>query len=109
MARYMETADELRKEVESFVKIFIEGEPLTQQVGEEQVPVDPQDRRNVAAQRLGHIVNLAIRACPRGVQHTVRLNIVREAVGRYCKVTMTEETDERTGRSYHKIHIQPRS
>jgi hypothetical protein len=94
MARYMETADDLRKEVETLVNALEVGWC---------VPPD------AIAQKIGHMINLAIRACPRGVQHTVRLNIVKEAVGRYCKVTMTEETDERTGRSYHKIHIQPRS
>jgi hypothetical protein len=107
MARYMETADDLRKEVESFV----EGNLLQLHPGLEDGDPCGRDSEliNQMVCQIGHMINLAIRACPRGVQHTVRLNIVREAVGRYCKVTMTEETDERTGRSYHKIHISPRS
>ena len=94
MARYMETAADLAKEVEALLAecAVCEGEKV-----------------GAITQRVGHIINLAIRACPRGVQHTVRLNIVREAVGKYCRVTMTEEMDERTQRTYHKIHISPRS
>jgi len=89
----METAADLAKEVEGLVD-SLEGCNLAP---------------SYLANKIGHIINLAIRACPRGVQHTVRLNIVREAVGKYCKVTMTEEVDERTQRTYHKIHITPRS
>ena len=97
MARYMETAADLAKEVNS----LLEDERL--------IPQSDEAIKNIVSQKIGHIINLAIRACPRGVQHTVRLNIVREAVGKYCKVTMTEEVDERTQRTFHKIHITPRS
>lgn len=110
MARYLETAGELRKEVENLVEVFISGKgPLTHEVNGEQVPVDYQDRVGMATRQIGHIINLAIRCCPRGVQHTVRKNIVEKAVGKYCRVRMTEETDERTGNTFHKIHIEPRS
>jgi hypothetical protein len=103
----MEVAEDLGKEVESFV----EGNLLQLHPGLEDG--DPCGRDtlliNQMVVQLGHIINLAIRCSPRGVQHTVRLNIVKEAVGKYCRVTMTEETDERTQRTYHKIHITPRS
>lgn len=94
MARYMETAADLAKEVEAFINGM-------------HYDYTESELKSIAG-KLGHIINLAIRACPRGVQHTVRLNIVREAVGKYCRVTMTEELDERTQRTYHKIHIEPR-
>jgi len=94
MARYMEIAGDLRKEVDSFLNQFIHEE---------------YDTPEEAAKQIGHMINLAVRCAPRPVQSTVRLNIVREAVGKYCMVTMTEETDERTGNTYHKIHITPRS
>lgn len=102
MAHYLEVADELRKEVESFV------EDITNQSddGDGNIGMSPE---SAFAKRLGHIINLAIRCCPRGVQHTVRKNIVEKAVGKYCRVHMTEETDERTGNTFHKIHIEPRS
>lgn len=93
MARYMETAADLAKEVEALLA---------------ECAVCESEKVGAITQRVGHIINLSIRACPRGVQHTVRLNIVREAVGKYCRVTMTEELDERTQRTYHKIHIEPR-
>jgi len=95
MARYMEIASDLRKEVDKFLESF----GITQ---------DTQ-AANDAGCMIGHIINLAVRCAPRPVQSTVRLNIVKEAVGHYCKVTMTEELDERTGNTYHKIHITPRS
>ena len=111
MARYLEIAGDLRKEVEAClngVKQLIENaiETHPEDVTTEECFKQPiQD----LAVKIGHMINLSIRACPRGVQHTVRLNIVKEAVGRYCRVTMTEEMDERTQRTYHKIHIEPRS
>ena len=92
MARYMEIASDLRKEVDSFLNQFIH-----------------EEYQQEAAVKLSHMINLAVRCAPRPVQSTVRLNIVKEAVGRYCKVTMTEGLDERTQRTYHKIHITPRS
>ena len=91
---YMQTADELRKEVETLVNALEAGWSVP--------PVD-------IAKQIGHIVNLAVRCAPRAVQGTVRKNIVSKAVEKYCRVTMTRETDERTGREYNKIHIEPRS
>lgn len=48
---YLETAEELRQEVEVYLDTYC---------GEDQV--------HEAAVKIGHIINLAIRACPRGVQ-----------------------------------------
>lgn len=106
MARYMETAADLAKEVDSLMK------DITDLYFGDALDLDDEEAEQntfATARQIGHIINLAIRACPRGVQHTVRLNIVREAVGKYCKVSMTEEVDERTQRTFHKIHIVPRS
>ena len=105
MAQYMEIASDLRKEVESFV----EGNLLDLRPGLESGDPCGRDSQliNQMVVQIGHMINLAIRACPRGVQHTVRLNIVKEAVGRYCQVTMTEESSL-LGNIYHKIHITPR-
>lgn len=95
MARYMEIASDLRKEIEGIMEL---------------VPVTcPECDRMSIAQKIGYAVNLAVRCAPRPVQSTVRYNIVREAVGKWCKVSMTEEVDERTQKTYHKIHIEPRS
>lgn len=96
MARYMETAAELRKEVQS----LMEDNHL--------IPQKDEPLKQVVAQKIAHIINLAIRSCPRGVMGTVRKNIVQEAVRDYCRVSMTKETDERTGREYNKIHISPK-
>lgn len=91
MAKYMETANNLLKpEVESLMYLITSG-----------MEVDP----GVAAKQIGHIINLAVRCCPRGVQGTVRKNIVEAAVKDYCKVWMTKETDERSQRTFNKIHI----
>lgn len=92
MARYLETARELGKDVESLIEYLTLPEPDMEQV----------------AVKIAHIVNLSVRCSPRGVQGTVRKNIVQEAVRKYCRVSMTKETDERTGRSYNKIHISPK-
>ena len=95
MPRYLETADQLRKEVESFLDCFVQYEGFVS--------------RAEAAVQLGHIVNLAVRCSPRGVQHTVRKNIVATAMKKYCRVSMTQVMDETTGSSYYKITIVPRS
>lgn len=104
MARYMETAAKVRKEAEA---LLVDIEHLIfRAVGQEEIdPEAVEEHKRELAKRIGYIVNLAIRACPRGVQGTVRKNIVQEAVKDYCHVTMTRETDERTGREYNKIHI----
>jgi len=94
MARYMKTAAELKRLVNNFINQFAHNE---------------FDSNQELAKELGYIINLAIRCAPRSVQSTVRLNIVKEAVGEYCKVWMTKEMDEITGREYNKIHIEPRS
>jgi hypothetical protein len=91
MSRYMETANELRKNVEAFMKVFVEDADV-----------------NAAAVQLGYIINLAVRCSPRPVQGTVRKNIVAEAMKSYCKVTMTKEYDEIRETEYNKIHITAR-
>lgn len=93
MARYLETADQLRKEVESFMVA---------------ITLEDADMGQLAVQ-LGHIINLAVRCNPRQAQGTVRKNIVAKAMMKYCSVTMTKEYDERTDRQFNKIHIKPRS
>jgi hypothetical protein len=109
MSRYMETANELRKNVEAFMKVFVEdAEPLTVEVNGQQIRMEPQDHTNAAAVQLGYIINLAVRCSPRPVQGTVRKNIVAEAMKSYCKVTMTKEYDEIRETEYNKIHITAR-
>ena len=87
MAYYMEAAGKLKSDVDSFLQFV----PI------EDVPA--------AAVALGHIINSAVLCNPRKPHGTVRKNIVVEAMKSYCKVTMTKETDERTGREFNKIHI----
>ena len=97
MARYLEMAAELRKDVNILLEqVFEHGDWL------------PMEKDELAT-KLGHIINLAVRCNPRQPQGTVRKNIVATAMKDYCKVTMTQETDERTGREYNKIHIVPRT
>lgn len=91
MTRYMETAEQLKKEVEGFLADW--------------VAYNPKE----ASIQLGHIINLAVRCSPRGVQGTVRKNIVAKAVEKYCRVTMDRGHDEETGNSYNRINIKPRS
>jgi hypothetical protein len=89
MARYLQVAEELRKEVESFMESFL----------------DVKKPDGPAAVALGHIINLAVRCNPRQAQGTVRKNIVQTAMRNYCRVTMDRLTDPKTGRSYNKISI----
>ena len=59
-----------------------------------------------AAVQLGHLLNLAVRCAPRGVQHTVRKNIVATAMQRYCHVGMTKHlSEDGSGHEYFKINI----
>lgn len=88
MAKYVQTAQELQQKVEQLGQRF--------------------NMTNADIAEVGHIVNLAIRCCPRGVQHTVRKNIVDIVTQGRCNVSMTEVTDPKTGYSYHKIDITPR-
>ncbi len=89
MARYLEVANDLRRQVETILN-----------------SVETGVSREELARQLGHAINLAVRCAPRAVQSTVRGNIVRTAVGNYCNVTMTKEEDENTGRTYNKILIE---
>ncbi len=91
MPRYLETARKLREEVQSFVNNFI--------------LVDRHGETPDSIVQLAHIINLAIKCSPRGIQSTVRKNIVAMAVKDYCNVTMTKEFNESTGRHFNKIHI----
>ncbi len=91
MPRYLETAQKLREEVQSFVNNFI------------LVPECETTPDSIV--QLAHIINLAVRCSPRGIQGVIRRNIVATAMKDYCNVTMTEEWDESTGRHFNKIHI----
>jgi len=85
MAKYLDTARQLQDLVEAFAV----------QKGLE----------NADVAKIGEMINLAIRCCPRGVQHTVRKNIVDVAVGKFCHVSMHEVQGERG--SFHAIEITP--
>lgn len=85
MARYLETAGKLRDLIEAFVA--------------------QHNLDNSAVAKIGEMVNLAVRCAPRGVQHTVRQNIVKTAVGRHCHVSMREVQGDRG--SFHAIEIIP--
>ncbi len=90
MSRYMETAAEANKVAQNLLAMV------------------PEDSRPQAAELVARLVNLGVRISPRGVQHTVRYNAVREAVkGLPVKVTMEERKDERTGRTFHVLVTQP--
>lgn len=93
MPKYLETANDLRKEIEHFVDAYV---------------LTPCPDICAATIALGHIVNLAVRCNPRQSQGTVRKNIVAKAMQKYCEVQMTRETDEKTKREYNKIHITSR-
>lgn len=94
MSKYLETAEALRKEVKSFIERYIT----------DRMHCDSAE----AFVQLGHIINLAVRCNPRQPQGTVRKNIVATAMKDYCRVTMTREEDPKTGRTFNKIHIQPK-
>ena len=90
MARYLETAREASK------------------IANELFGLLPDDYKSVGADKIARLFNFGIRVSPRGVQHTVRLNAVREA----CKdlpinVSMVEETStsSRGDYTYHKLVI----
>jgi hypothetical protein len=85
----METAEEIRKVVVEIMELL--------------PPSMADCDKKILAEKLGFVVNLAVRACPRGVQHTVRRNIVSKAVQDYCYVSMSEVEDN--GRTFHKISI----
>ena len=100
MPRYLEVVKDLRKEVERFLEAYLD--PPNNESEDWKA-----HRLASAARDLGYIINLAVRACPRAVQSTVRRNIVGGAVSSYCHVTMTKEVDPKTGDTYNKIHITP--
>ncbi len=91
MSRYIETSTKLQELVDTF---------LDEHASETYAPATPE-----AAIALGHIINLAVRCNPRQSQGIVRRNIVATAMKHHCNVTMTKETDERTQRTFNKIHI----
>ncbi len=91
MSRYLEVAAEANKLAANLMEFIHE-----------------EADRPVVAELVARIVNLAVRSCPRGVQHTVRLNIVRAAVqGLPVRVGMEARTDEKTGRVYHALTTVP--
>lgn len=86
MTRYLEVAGQAKQLVQDLVAMVSE------------------DARPAAAELVARIVNLAVRACPRGVQHTVRFNIVSTMVrGMPVRVGMVEKKDEKTGRIYNAL------
>lgn len=87
MAKYLQTAGELKKLFNDFMET-------------NELPAS-------AAVQLAHIVNLSVRCCPRATQGTVRKNIVEIASGDFCNVSMTAEISE-SGYSFKLIHIGPR-
>jgi len=98
MSRYLETAESLGERVRAFLDL----------INRVTVPI-PTNKEPEVAVALGHLINLAVRCNPRQAQGTVRKNIVAVAMRGLCKVTMTKETDEKTGRTYNKIHIHPKN
>lgn len=87
MARYLETAKQLRGKIESLaVRLNLTNEDIAE---------------------IGLIVNLAVRCCPRACQSTVRRNIVAEATRGHCQVSMNVVTDEITKKSFNAISIAP--
>jgi hypothetical protein len=89
MARYLETAREAN---ELAKKLLLE--------------VDESKRPEVA-EMIARLVNFGIRCSPRGVQHTVRLNAVREAVRDLpVHVSMVQKVSDR-GRTYNALVTQP--
>ena len=85
MARYLETAGKLRDLIEAFAA--------------------QHKLENADVAKIGEMVNLAVRCAPRGVQHTIRQNIVKTAVGNHCHVSMHEVQGDRG--SFHAIEIVP--
>jgi len=96
MARYLGEAAQLGNEVDSFVGRYLDKLP-------------PDVLKN-AVVHLGHIVNASVLCNPRKPQGTVRANIVSAAMKGHCKVSMTKENyDDDSGRTFNKIHIDPKS
>lgn len=85
MARYLKTVEQLKNEVNDFI--------LNHVIFKEQAVV-----------QLGHIINLAVRSCPRPTQGTVRKNIVGGAMKDHCNVTMEKCTDG--DKTFNKINIK---
>lgn len=94
MPRYLKVAEEGQKFAEDIMTL-IKG------------PMGEQEYAQVA-ELIARIANMAVRACPRGVQHTVRLNIVKTVCAKLpVRVSMVEKQDERTKRTYHALVTQP--
>ena len=70
-------------------------------------PRTVEQYKKEVATLIGQLVNYGVRCSPRGVQHTVRLNAVREAVkGLPVEVSMKEVTDPDTGRSFNAMSFE---
>jgi len=66
---------------------------------------ESEEHRSKVAQRIAKLVNYGIRCSPRGVQHTVRLNAVREAVkGLPVTVDMKEVVGD-NGRTFNALEL----
>lgn len=87
MARYLETAKQLRGAIEKLsARLNLTNEDIAE---------------------IGLIANLAVRCCPRACQSTVRRNIIAEATKGHCIVTINVVTDEITGKTFNAIRISP--
>lgn len=95
--QYMERAAEAREQINKTVKWFTDAGAAIEDQAE-------------LAKQLGYIYNHGIRTAPRGVQSTVRLNAVREALkDQNVMVTMVEKSYERRDGStgtYNALHIR---
>lgn len=101
MPKYLEVAAEANLVAKEIMKMVSEDHPTS-------VEADQEQFLGELAEKLARLVNLGIRCSPRGVQHTVRLNAVREAVRDLpVRVSMVEKKDEKTGRTYNVLVTQP--
>lgn len=99
MPKYIEVAKEANAVAQSLMKYV--STPL-EELGDDLATYEAK-----VAEMIARLINLGIRCSPRGVQHTVRLNAVREAVrGLPVRVSMEERKDERTGRTYNVLVTQ---
>jgi|LULG01.1.fsa_nt_gb hypothetical protein len=90
MAKYMQIAEQARHTANRLFDLI------------------PEEKRHEAGPLIGTLVNLGIRISPRAVQSTVRFNAVTKAVEDLpVNVSMYEVEDEKTGRTYKAITINP--
>jgi len=96
MSRYMKIAGEANEVATDLFELVTTDDLDTVTDYEQQVAV-----------HIAKLVNYGLRCAPRAVQHTVRLNAVREAVkGLPVKVTQMPVTDPVTGRMFHPLRCE---